>query len=637
MNGSDKRMNGLTNVAVAFAVVTLVHIVAFLSDPGLKIDLDFAYLRDESPYVKIAGWTIDRGGLVAQAGQTNVLQIGLSKTRYEELLLNVIPTRQGHGKILVRASVMASTTTNSDSIPDVGEEDPPWQLEFGRPFEDLDATTLVPAKGPVDLSAVWASGGGCLIYVRPTDGASGPLIRSLHVHRRVWPWWAMMLPLFYLVLFVSTMQLRRVFEEAAVHRAAILLAVLLGLASILFPIELIALSGLIAVAALVVCCVPVFTDLDARWPVGVALAVITLLAASHRLDSLNEMRFQPLAADAQNFRVIANEMTWFYDSNHREPGVIFLIKLILTMFGNDEFQVRLFSLFFSVALVPLAFFAGKEIRSPLAGLVLALLIATNSGWIWQSARGLRLEAFSVALLLLTASVLTRRKLSATRHAVAMGLSAVLVCLLRITSLWFCLLAVVYGMLRRGWNTKSFVLSMGIVIIPLVPYWVYCGYTFGDPMYAVNHHIKFYRNLEFKDQPGFPTSGELKQDAYAGDDVTPLQFFFNRDMRWELPRRTVTQLYAIFLGNHLYNRVCDKSRILVWWAVASYFVLLFTEQRSLLLWLVILIGPIAWLFTPTTGPEWRLIFHASIFVYLAMGIALDRLVNGDQVRTIDIAS
>ena len=107
-------------------------------------------------------------------------------------------------------------------------------------------------------------------------------------------------------------------------------------------------------------------------------------------------------------------------------------------------QLRLLTVFLSVGLVGAVFWCGKELQGPVAGLLAALLVAGNEGWAWQATRGLRVEVFTISVLLLTALIWGNRDLPRIRHAIWMGAAAAAVCLVRVTSLWFCLIGLAYG-------------------------------------------------------------------------------------------------------------------------------------------------------------------------------------------------
>lgn len=412
-------------------------------------------------------------------------------------------------------------------------------------------------------------------------------------------------------------------------------AALLVFLSILFPVDLLEwsseITGLMAGLCLLQFLSRKLQPDSFFW--AVAVAAMMFLAASARLDRLLELQFQTLENDPKGFLAIARSMRWFYDSGMREPLFIFFAKLGLLLFGNDAIALRLVSFIFSVLLVPVVYLVGKQIQSPLVGLIAATIIATSPNWVLRSGQGYRLELFKISLLLLAGSILTSREIGSRRHAVTLGLLSATVCLVRSTSLWFCLVGAAYGIFRRGWCTKAFLLTAAITIIPIIPYWSYSAVKFGDPFYAVNVHAKWYRNQEFKDQPGMLTSQQLSQQPYGGPDVTPLEYFFEMHSISELAKRTFKEFYTIFVGDFLYEIICAENRLLYWWALLSLVTTALTSRWFLLPWMIMIIGPVVWLFAANSGPEWRIFFHASAFVYLSMAITAEVLFQklGSQDR------
>ena len=45
-----------------------------------------------------------------------------------------------------------------------------------------------------------------------------------------------------------------------------------------------------------------------------------------------------------------------------------------------------------------------------------------------------------------------------------------------------------------------------------------------------------------------------------------------------------------------------------------------------IWVALLIGPIAWLYSGTTGPEARIVMHTAALVYLFVGYSLQNVVD-----------
>jgi len=632
-------------------VFTTIHAVALQMQPDLTIDLNFTGAIPSDPHIDSLGdWKQTPSGLYASRGLDEAgrkfrgLFLSVSRFRFEELYLDAVPTAEGRGKIEViispakGAHVQNIPDSQVPELPVAGEiqlsEQPAWNLRLAHHNDIFDASKMVGDGGSVNLTSLWHGSGTVVVVCRPLPGVSGRLIHSLHLKRQTWKWSVLLIPCLYLVLCTAAGYLAE--NNPWISRwMALAGAAALVFLSILFPMDLLEWSSEI-IGLMVGLCLLQFLSRRSQpdsffWVV--AVAALMFLAASARLERLFELQFQTLESDPKGFLAIARSMHWFYDSEMREPLFIFFAKMGLLLFGDDAIALRLVSFIFSVLLVPVVYFVGKQIQSPLVGLIAAAIIATSPNWVLRSGQGYRLELFTISLLLLAGSILTSREPGLRRHAVTLGLLSATVCLVRSTSLWFCLVGAAYGIFRRGWCTKAFLITAAITIIPIIPYWSYSAVTFGDPFYAVNIHAKWYRNQEFKDQPEMLTSEQLSQQPYGGPDVTPLEYFFEMHSIAELARRTFKEFCTIFVGNFQYEVVCAENRLLYWWALLSLVTIALTSRWFLLPWMIMIIGPVVWLFTANSGPEWRIFFHASAFVYLSMAISAEVLFRklGNQDR------
>jgi hypothetical protein len=338
------------------------------------------------------------------------------------------------------------------------------------------------------------------------------------------------------------------------------------------------------------------------------------------------MRFETPAPDAARYRVIANEMMLFYDGQEREPLFILLSKVSLILFGNSDSSLRVLTYILSVLMIPAIYKTGKELWGILPGMTAAILIAGSGEWAWSGARGMRLELFTLSLFPMTWAVFTKKPPKNGKHILWLGLSAAAATLVRLTSLWFCLAAGGYAIWQRGWDKRLFMKFAFLAAVPILPYLLYCGIKFGDPMYAVNRHIKFYRNYELVGHEGGITEEQMVKEPYGGTDVSSFEFFFIQLSLNELFERTCRAFADIFTGEHCWKRVAGKSHVLYWLIIASYFVVAASPFRMLWIWMALLIGPIAWLYSGATGPEARIVMHSAAFVYLFVGYSLQEVAN-----------
>jgi hypothetical protein len=618
----DWRSREFTTVVTGGLLLAVLHGVVFCLQPPVKIDLDFARMTEPSPYITGAwGWQVTPEGLTVPENVESLLTIGLDKSLFEEVFLRVETTSAGRGKVVLRGHVATRARITTDSIPKSTTSTPDFQLEFGLYGEEVDVSSLV-ADQPINLARVWPDWGALAIYVLPLEGATGPLIKSIEIRRVAYRWSVLLTLPFHILLAAAVVRLETHLRGALSFQTTVMYGVLSAILIVFLPTELLNMSWVLGAAVGGAGLLPWFLGRDQRSPTWLLLLLLTFLATWTRFYWLQGIRFQPLDPDAIVYQNIARQMHWFYDSGMREPLFVFVTRAFQLIFGDHDLSIRFVSLLASVLMVPVVYWAGREISGSATGLIAAVLVASSSSWASQASRGLRLEMFTLALLAFAAAMLTQRVISARRHGIWLGFAATAICLLRVTSLWFCVIGAAYAIYRRGWDTKTFAIAVLIPLIAVLPFWLYCASQYGDPFIAVNRHIKFYRNLEFQGSPGMPTAEELVVDAYAGPDVSSWQYFFGMHSPFELAGRSVTGLRSVFFGAYLGEHTCGDSALLVWWAVASYCLVAARSNRFLLLWMILLVGPIAWLYNGQSGPEWRLTFHTSVFVYLCMGMAVE---------------
>lgn len=614
----------LRSILLSVFALSAVHATALWMQSSSITELNFTVPGGMSAEeVSSAGWQLSPAGLMIpddfDADQPVALRIGVWKSRFHDLKLKVEPTTTGRGRVVARLIgdevVEAQLSSPFPKPPEVA-----WHLILGRPGNQVDLSGL-QQDGTANLDWPWPETTAGYIYLERTSGATGPLIRSAQVERTVAGWTYFWLPFLWLPVIAITMTIAEVSDHSWLRRLlALLVIVVLGLI-VLVPVHLLEYGPLlVATVSLPALAFALHVRRFAMVPLWI-LCLLLAISAHTRFEAYQTARHQPLDPDAQGFLAIADQSTAFYDTQHREPLVIALVKLSTLIFGPTSTAVRAVSMTASLVLVLTLWWSGNQLFGPPAGLLAAALLATSDEWAGQAVRGLRLECFTIGLLILTVAIFGQSE-SGTRDRRSMMMATaagIWICLLRMTSLWFVALALIYqGMKIRQWRWTAG--SLLVLALAVVPFFVNSARSYGDPLHVVNHHIRFYRNQEFRDQPGFPTTEELKTNAYGGPPTSSFDYFFRMHSPLELMKRTVRQFYGIFAGPKLKGLTCGDHLFLYFWALAA---LAFCCLRRpvFVIWMAILIGPIAWLYSPVSEPEWRLIFHVSPFVYLCMSFAV----------------
>lgn len=613
---------------IVAAIFSAIHTAALLFQSDTVIDLPLNRPLESTYIESVNGWVFSPSGLAAAPHEADGAKpefiVGVAKSSYEDLFLDVIPTHAGRGKIQVALLDDGFFDQKHTPASETASVDRPWYLKLRGPFGDNDVSADVTPGEPVNVSGLLPGNSDVLIVIEPIDGATGPLLHGLRIRRSVWSWSCLLVP-FYWMMIVSAAICLLISTTRIAYRRTITVAGLIMVGVACFaPVDVLRFGGAVAAVVAAFAFVSLMKQRNVALCTTIVLTVCMFVAADARLQALNIARFHPLDPDAATFRSIAATTSWFYDSGFREPLFILFVKIFTSVISDGDMAVRLVSMLISLSLVPLIWWVGRELCGSTAGLLAAALIATSPDWASQAVRGLRLEAFTAGLLILTAAIFSTRQISVRRLSLWMGAAAAAVCLIRMTSMWLCIIGIAWGFRRRSWDTRACLLTIAVVIGVQAPFYVQCYRTFGDPWFACNQHIRFYRNQEFRDQPGFPTSEQIEEDAYAGPPVTATEFFFRQHSLMELGKRTAIQFHSIFLGDLLRGLICGDHGFLYGWALVSMALVAFSGQRMLIPWMLLLIGPVVWLYSEVSQPEWRLIFHISAFIYLCMGMAAVQL-------------
>jgi hypothetical protein len=142
--------------------------------------------------------------------------------------------------------------------------------------------------------------------------------------------------------------------------------------------------------------------------------------------------------------------------------------------------------------------------------------------------------------------------------------------------------------------------------------VSCALTFGDPLYSINAHTRFYR-----ERAGLSWAGSMSWLEYLRASYGPI----------DLVRNLVVGVTAYPFGNKWipYNLWFPQgARILQLFSLAGLALFLRTrEGRFLLLVLLTALLPFAFTWEIVGGGEWRFTLLAYPFYLLAAAHALDR--------------
>jgi hypothetical protein len=222
----------------------------------------------------------------------------------------------------------------------------------------------------------------------------------------------------------------------------------------------------------------------------------------YRVEAYLVAKEKPLEADVQNFYEIAQAMHHPYQSRHREPMPILLVKGSLLLFGDRPASALVPTLVSSVLLIAATFFFGRAVFSLPVGLAGAALVAFNDHLIRSAGRGYREELFGLLILLFTYMLFVAGGWNVRRRLLLAGLVGGLLLLVRITSATLLVPALGLWAWRErersprrwlpfAWAGAACLLSL----VLLAPYLVECWRVFGRPLIAIDTHAQWWAEAE----------------------------------------------------------------------------------------------------------------------------------------------
>jgi 4-amino-4-deoxy-L-arabinose transferase-like glycosyltransferase len=336
-----------------------------------------------------------------------------------------------------------------------------------------------------------------------------------------------------------------------------------------------------------------------------------------------------VGGDPVNYIRFAREMRHFYQAHVREPVFLAVTRFFLVPTANQDVAVSFASVSWSVLAVFGTYLVGAAAASRWVGLAAAAAMAIEREVIAWSPHGWRDDAFTAMVAFCAWSILRWWQRRTWRTAGLAGALAGVACLTRITAASFVLPAFVLmgaPVPRAQWrrNLTQAVWAAGLATAIVAPYLVNCYREFGDPLYAINSHTRFYRYRS--GEPSEQPQGAL---AYVGDQFrrrpvaavdTALQglFVYPFEIKWR--------------GLDIWNP--RAARFLAWLAAAGLFAWIWQPAgRLMLVVLITSLVPYMSTWSVSGGGEWRFTMHAYPF-YLVAASSVVVLV-GRHVRELSI--
>ena len=311
------------------------------------------------------------------------------------------------------------------------------------------------------------------------------------------------------------------------------------------------------------------------------------------------------------------QMTSFYQPHVREPVFLAMTSAGLWALDDQDYGVSLASAAGSTAAIFGTYLVGAAILSPLAGLLAALLTATELEMVTWGVDGWRDDTFTATILFCVWALLRLRARPSVGNALLAGGLCALSCLTRITAITFIVPAFIWLVIDRAAaprrdRARAVVVAAVALVVIVAPYLISCAIATGDPLIAINYHTGYYRFAENRpiDQP--MSAAEYLRGKFADRPIRALDTALNG----LLLQPFVTKWH----GFEEWMRGLGSGLRLI--AVIGLAALPFFARGRLLL--VALLGsllPYVMTWNVGGGGAWRFTMHAYPFFFVAAGVAV----------------
>ncbi len=292
----------------------------------------------------------------------------------------------------------------------------------------------------------------------------------------------------------------------------------------------------------------------------VLLVFIVVKGALYRVDQFRGVEERPLEPDVRRFYELARDMHHPYQSRHREPVHILLIKGSLALFGDRPASVLIPTLVASVLLIVVTFLFGWAVFGLPVGLGGAALVATNHNLIAFAARGYRLELFAALILAYVYVLFVAQRWRMRNRLVVAGVVGGLLLLVRITTVTLLVPALALFVWRErkqvehqrklvAWAVVSLLIGLAL----LAPYLVECWRVYGRPLIAVDRHAQWWAEAE---------AGRYVKSTAEETETSVFEYLFGRGHLWRTLCRIPRGYWVI-------------ARMFPWYAGSWKFLLPFT--------------------------------------------------------------
>lgn len=295
------------------------------------------------------------------------------------------------------------------------------------------------------------------------------------------------------------------------------------------------------------------------WPkrtLTAALAVTAAAGAFWRADLFEFAAMDPLQPDAQYYLSQAMETGNPFAAGYKSPLWSALHAPLVRRADDPARAMRMPSWLFGVAMVPLAGLAVARLFDPVAGVLVAGILAIDPYSISLCCEGLR-EELGLCLWMLIFLVLFASTGLWWRRPVMAGLLAGVLLLLRNIEVVPLMGMVLWAGLSQRWGWRRLMLALVLPVVIVMPFYINQYRAFGTPFFIEKRDARYHANVEFRESPPpgltVPSAQEMEMDLFAGEPLSPWRYLVSLRSFGAFVQGQVRGLWHVVSGRPFFNQ------------------------------------------------------------------------------------
>lgn len=299
---------------------------------------------------------------------------------------------------------------------------------------------------------------------------------------------------------------------------------------------------------------------------------------------------QPLWIDVDGYKSIAAAMKHPFDTDVREPVLIWIYKMTAWLLGPSDLSIHLMGSVFFAATAFLYFFLIQNLSKSFWVALLAFFLFANSTFALELfAGGIRDSFFISAILLFCFFGFTDFEwLTPPLRIAGLTLGCIWAMGTRITIYPFLLFFLFFVMKKNKGGLAYFIFPILGLLVFIGPYLWVSYQNYGDAFYSANIHAICWRNWEFNGIRGTGCPGcpdpILEPGMYAGEKTTWFKYLFVLHPFKQLVSDSLIGFGDLFIFRTQLSRVMSNAHFLVLYPfyLLGLGLVLYSRHRVLLL-------------------------------------------------------